>query len=551
MSQTHAVGRVRSSRTVGTAPRPRPLPDARWRPALLDIARTPTLVAAGVAVPVLAWAVVILTVRGAQFAVLAPHAQTGVEAASALAGLFGALVVVLFPSERVGHRLHWVAGGLVVLGLGDLVFGDVQPLLHNVQPLLHGAPALNTALYEVLVTRSVVAVLLVVGLLPATPPPFSWRALLLSLAALGALSALAVGGGNLLPPLVQHTSLEAAAARTDALLPGLTAWHWALSALVLGLLVAAGVGAIRSCRAGAMGVWLVVAMVLLAGAQLHSIFWPSVFGRMLTTADVLRLASAAAIAVGGILELRRLGAAHASLLAAEQDRSRHLAELAALKADFTAMVTHELASPLAAIRGFLDMLATGELGPAEQAQAFATMRTETAMLTALVADVQVAATVERDDFAVHPRPVPVSTLLAEAAAFARALPGAHPLTTTLTTDAWVWADPERIGQVLRNLLGNAAKFSPAGTPIALRAQLHEGRVRIAVADHGVGIHPDDLARIFEKFGRGRAPSCQTIAGVGLGLYLSRRIVRAHGGELSVDATAGMGAVFAFELEVAR
>src|SRR5207248_1877074 len=157
-------------------------------------------------------------------------------------------------------------------------------------PLLHGAPDLNTALYEVLVTRGVVAVLLVVGLVPATPPPFSCRALLISPAASFALRALAGGGGGLVTPRVQHTRPEAAAVRGDALLPGLTAWHWALSALVLGLLVAALRGAIRYCRAGAMGVWLVVAMVLLAGAKMHTIFWPSVFGRVLTTADVLCLA---------------------------------------------------------------------------------------------------------------------------------------------------------------------------------------------------------------------------------------------------------------------
>jgi hypothetical protein len=83
-------------------------------------------------------------------------------------------------------------------------------------------------------TRSVVAVLLVVGLMPATPPPFSWRALLVSLATFGVLSALAMVGGDLLPPLAHHTSLEAA--RRDALLPGLTASHCALSARVLGLL---------------------------------------------------------------------------------------------------------------------------------------------------------------------------------------------------------------------------------------------------------------------------------------------------------------------------
>jgi signal transduction histidine kinase len=76
-------------------------------------------------------------------------------------------------------------------------------------------------------------------------------------------------------------------------------------------------------------------------------------------------------------------------------------------------------------------------------------------------------------------------------------------------------------------------------------------VHIAVADQGPGIHPDDVPRIFEKFGRGRDRWGRTVAGVGLGLYLSRRIVQAHGAELDVDSTPGLGAVFAFDLEVAR
>ena len=75
-------------------------------------------------------------------------------------------------------------------------------------------------------------------------------------------------------------------------------------------------------------------------------------------------------------------------------------------------------------------------------------------------------------------------------------------------------------------------------------------MRIAVADHGFGIHPDDVARIFEKFGRGRDQSGRQVAGLGLGLYLSRRIVQAHGAELCVDSTPGVGSVFAFDLEVA-
>jgi PAS domain S-box-containing protein len=239
----------------------------------------------------------------------------------------------------------------------------------------------------------------------------------------------------------------------------------------------------------------------------------------------------------------------AALLAAEQEHSKRLRELAALKADFTAMVAHELSSPLAAIRIFADMLIGGKLSPEQQAQVLATIQSEAKMLTSLVGDVRASAAVERDDFAIEARSVSVRALLAPAATFTEALPGRHPVTLTLTAQVNVLADPERIGQVLRNLLSNAAKYSPDGTPIELRALLNGQRLRIEVSDGGPGIHPDDIQRIFEKFGRGRDSSGRGVAGVGLGLYLSRRIVQAHGSELEVRSTPGVGSVFGFELEV--
>jgi signal transduction histidine kinase len=119
----------------------------------------------------------------------------------------------------------------------------------------------------------------------------------------------------------------------------------------------------------------------------------------------------------------------------------------------------------------------------------------------------------------------------------------------LTVGESVLADPERIGQVLRNLLSNAAKYSPEGAPIELRIIGKEGHVRLEVADRGPGIHPDDVMRIFEKFGRGRDRGSHRLPGVGLGLYLSRRIVRGHGSELTVEARPGGGSVFGFELAV--
>jgi signal transduction histidine kinase len=169
--------------------------------------------------------------------------------------------------------------------------------------------------------------------------------------------------------------------------------------------------------------------------------------------------------------------------------------------------------------------------------------------------VRSAAEIERDDFKVRPRSVPLTTLLTEANAYAQTLPGNHPIKLVfggkLDEDEQVRADPERVGQVLRNLLSNAAKYSSAGAPIELRAMRAREHVRLEVADQGCGIHPDDLSRIFEKFGRARDQEGCKVAGVGLGLYLSRRIIHSHGSELVVCSTPGEGSVFGFELEVLR
>ncbi len=234
------------------------------------------------------------------------------------------------------------------------------------------------------------------------------------------------------------------------------------------------------------------------------------------------------------------------------ETNRRMEELAVLKADFTTMVAHELYSPLVTARGYLDMLATGELEPTEQRHALNGMRSELEMLGDLVADARIAATIERDDFAIQPSKVPVSALLDDAVAFAGMLPGDHRLFVKAEArEQEVWADRYRVGQVLRNLLSNAAKYSPDGAPIELRTRVDGDHVCVEVADRGPGIHSDDAARIFEKFGRGRDAFGQRVAGVGVGLYLSRRIMKAHGGDLMMDSTPGAGSVFGFKLQVIR
>jgi signal transduction histidine kinase len=302
---------------------------------------------------------------------------------------------------------------------------------------------------------------------------------------------------------------------------------------------------------------LLIAVVLLAGSVLHDYLWPSAYGGgLLTTADALSLVFAVVVAIGGVSELRRVASERARLLATERERARRLNELNSLRSDFSAMIAHELDTPIAAVRKLNEMLSAQGEDPGVRDYATTATERELDALTNLVRDVRAVAAVEREGFGIKARPLPLEELLADAEVYASTLPGHHPIEVMvrgdLRVEVCVLADPERIGQVLRNLLSNAAKYSPEGTPIELRVIRKEGQVRVEIADQGWGIHPDDVPRIFEKFGRGRdRKGHHERPGVGLGLYLSQRIVRGHGSELTVQTRPGEGSVFAFELRVER
>jgi signal transduction histidine kinase len=509
------------------------------------------LVAAVLAALVVVWAAVNLVLGGEGFAVLVSDKVVGgEEAASALARLFAALVLGLFLADAVGWRARWVAGGLVVLGLGHFVFGYLEPLIQE------DPPELNESLYEAFVTQTLACALFMVGLFPERPSRLVvWAATAIPVAlVVGYVVIFEFLHGEEWMPLLSRVANPERTATLGSPLGWLTLWHWVLSMLPLGLAAAAVVGAFWQTRRGLLRSWLLIAVVLLAGSVLHDYLWPSAYGgSLLTTADALSLAFAVVVAIGGISELRRVASERARLLATERERARRLNELNALRSDFSAMIAHELETPIASVRKLNEMLsAEGEEAGVRDYATTATER-ELDALTNLVRDVRAVSALEREGFEIEARRLPLEGLLADAEVYASTLPGHHPIEVMvrgdLGTGVCVLADPERIGQVLRNLLSNAAKYSPEGTPIELRVIGKEGRVRIEVADHGQGIHPDDVPRIFEKFGRGRDRERHKMPGVGLGLYLSRRIVRSHGSELAVQTRVGEGSVFGFELAV--
>ena len=509
------------------------------------------LVAAVLAALVVVWAATNLVLGGEGFAVLVPDKVVGgEEAASALARLFAALVLGLFLADAVGWRARWVAGGLVVLGLGHFVFGYLEPLIQE------DPPELNESLYEAFVTQTLACALFMVGLFPGRPSRLVvWAATAIPVALVaGYVVIFEFLHGEEWMPLLSRVANPERTATLGSPLGWLTLWHWVLSMLPLGLAAAAVVGAFWQTRRGLLRGWLLIAVVLLAGSVLHDYLWPSAYGGgLLTTADALSLAFAVVVAIGGISELRRVASERARLLATERERAQRLNELHALRSDFSAMVAHELDTPIASVRKLNELLSVQGEDP--EIRAYATNATERARRPSQPRKRRTGRRCgrEREGFGIEARHLPLEDLLADAEVYASTLPGYHPIEVMIRGDlragVCVLADPERTGQVLRNLLSNAAKYSPEGTPIELRVIGKEGRVRIEVADHGKGIHPDDVPRIFEKFGRGRDRERHKTPGVGLGLYLSRRIVRSHGSELTVQTRVGEGSVFGFELAV--
>ncbi len=490
----------------------------------------------------IAWAVVGIAVERIRLATVAPGLQAALEGASALARLFGAFVLLLAPSERFADRLRWVAGGLIVLGIGGFAFGYL--------PSGRGDDlSANTLMYTSLYVWTVAGLFFVLGLVPRQVTSLRWIGPLFLVAVATGLIVLLLVSRAALPLLATRTDVEAAVVQGHVPLPGLTLWHWALSLVPLVLAIAAAIGAALHLGIERIGGWLIVAMTLLAGSQLHNLLWPSAFGPVLTSANLLRLCFALSIVIGSAYELRRIATERSALLASERDYSRRLTDLTRLRSDFTAMAAHELGSPVAAISGWADVLATGQLSSEQRDRAIATIRTEASALNSLVTDVRTVINAERADFSVHPVAVPVEELVTDAVAFARVLPDDHWISWSYDLDGTVRADPLRIGQVLRNLISNAAKYSDPTAPIEIRVVHLATRIRIEVVDAGYGIHPDDMARVFEKFGRGRDSEGRRIQGVGLGLYLSHQIILAHGSELTISSTPGEGSVFGFALEL--
>ncbi|SDO33860.1 Signal transduction histidine kinase [Nakamurella panacisegetis] len=230
-------------------------------------------------------------------------------------------------------------------------------------------------------------------------------------------------------------------------------------------------------------------------------------------------------------------------------------EQSRVKDDFVNLISHELRTPLSSILGYLELLGDDEDNPLspEQTQFLEVISRNANRLLRLVSDLLFTAQVEAGRFDLQGQSVDLRTVVTASWETAAPLAADRGLTLRMFTPeepVMAWGDPIRLGQVVDNLISNAVKFTPAGGRIVLNLTTPDdetGRALICITDTGLGIPATELDRLFSRFFRASTATDNAVPGVGLGLNITKAIVTAHGGRITVASTVGQGTTFAVEL----
>ena len=232
---------------------------------------------------------------------------------------------------------------------------------------------------------------------------------------------------------------------------------------------------------------------------------------------------------------------------------RRESEIARLKADFVANVSHDLKTPLSVIRMYGETLEMGRVTDAAQREAYYRVITrESERLSRLIDNVLDFSRIEGGRRTYERVPSPVEPLVRESLepfAWQLAQGGFAVEVDVAPNLPDVTMDAAAVGQALSNLIDNAIKYSGDGKRLEITARLHEGALHLAVADDGIGIPPAEHARIFEKFYRVGRSETQGRRGSGVGLALVRHVAEAHGGRVNVESRPEQGSRFTLVLPV--
>ena len=226
------------------------------------------------------------------------------------------------------------------------------------------------------------------------------------------------------------------------------------------------------------------------------------------------------------------------------------------KSQFVSIVTHELRIPLTSIKGYTDLIQQGIVGPvSDQQKEFLTViQNNTDRMAALISDLSDISRIERGIIKIDSTLLPLHGYVEET--ITRLLPKIEEKQQNLIIDIpktlpLVYADPNRLIQILTNLISNAWKYTPPKGKIVIRADLLENAVLIEIIDNGIGISEDDQAKIFSQFFRSDSPDVREQTGWGLGLNVTKKIVEVMGGHIGMSSTLGTGSTFWFSLPISE
>jgi two-component system, OmpR family, phosphate regulon sensor histidine kinase PhoR len=229
-----------------------------------------------------------------------------------------------------------------------------------------------------------------------------------------------------------------------------------------------------------------------------------------------------------------------------------LRRMEAVRRDFVANVSHELKTPLTVISGFAETLAEDEPPIAQRRQFIEAIRANAFRMQRLVDDLLDLSRIESGGWRPALAPVDLAAIVREAleGVAAAAADRGIALRSELAPDATTLdADPLAVRQVLANLVQNAVRYTERGSVTVATRRVDEG-IEIAVRDTGIGIPPEHLPRIFERFYRVDAGRSRTVGGTGLGLAIVRHLVEGHGGSVTADSTPGEGTIITVRFPVA-
>jgi signal transduction histidine kinase len=228
--------------------------------------------------------------------------------------------------------------------------------------------------------------------------------------------------------------------------------------------------------------------------------------------------------------------------------NKRLEELSKLKDEFVSNVSHELRSPLLAVKGGVDLMLGEVLGPVneEQRDFLTTVEDNIRRLSEIVNDLLDISKIEAGKLTLVRRRVNLPRLIDTALKSYRTLAGQRAFQTQLVPVPDVFADPNRILQILGNLVSNAVKFTQDDGTITINFQQQDGQVAVSVEDDGIGIAQGDLPKLFQKFSQVGASDARR-RGTGLGLALCKQLVALHQGTIGVSSELGKGSTFTFTL----